>query len=119
MIALKGFNQKLKKWVELQISDSGAVIKRDWNYIAHGSIKRYTDQLDVNKELLWEDDEIVNEITGMHMFIRYGEYEIYSPVDDTWMKSVGFYVESQGYPDMPLGETSEYARKVIVEEIAN
>ena len=49
------------------------------------------------------------------MFIRYGEYEIYYPVDDTWMKSVGFYMETKGYPDMPLGETSEYVRKVVEE----
>ncbi len=113
MLWLKGFNRKLKEWVSIQIYEDGTIMKNNWNHIMDGSIKRYTEQLDVNKELLWEDDEIVNEITGMHMFIRYGEYEIYSPVDDTWMKSVGFYMESEDYPDMPLGETDEYARKVI------
>lgn len=115
MLWLKGFNRKLKEWVSIQIYEDGTIMKNNWNHIMDGSIKRYTEQLDVNKELLWEDDEIVNEITGMHMFIRYGEYEIYSPVDDTWMKSVGFYMETKGYPDMPLGETSEYVRKVVEE----
>lgn len=112
MIIVKGFNQKLKKWVQIQIFDNGTVIGNDWNCIAEGSIKRYTEQLDVNRELLWEDDEIVSELNGTHMFIRYGEYEAYCPADDMWTKNVGFYVEAKGYPDMPLGETSEYARKL-------
>ena len=121
MIIAKGYNQKLKKWVQMQIFDDGTVLENDWNHIMNGSIKKYTEQLDVNKEPLWEDDEIVSELNGVHMFIRYGEYEAYCPVDDLWMKSVGFYVEAEGYPDMPLGETAEYARKVMQEvgEIAD
>lgn len=113
MLYVKGYNQYLKKWGKLQIFDDGTIFKSDWNHIIHGSIKRYTGQLDINKELLWEDDEIINEQNGVHMFIRYGEYEVYCPVKESVMKTVGFYIESEDYPDMPLGETDEYARKVI------
>lgn len=113
MICLKGYNQKLKRWTELIIPDNGTFFAKDWECIAKGSIKRYTEKLDVNRELLWEDDEIINEQNGVHMFIRYGEYEVYCPANESVMKSVGFYMESEDYPDMPLGETDEYARKVI------
>ena len=97
----------------MQIFDDGTVLENDWNHIMNGSIKKYTEQLDVNKEPLWEDDEIVSELNGVHMFIRYGEYEVYCPANESVMKSVGFYMESEDYPYMPLGETDEYARKVI------
>lgn len=113
MILLKGYNQKQKKWVQLYITEAGIVFGDDWHYIAVGSIKRYTGQLDVNKEMLWEDDEIVSELNGVHMFIRYGEYEAYCPEDKEPMKGVGFYVEAEGYQDMPLGPTEEYAIKVM------
>lgn len=116
MIFLKGYNQKLKKWVQLHISDAGIIFGDDWHYIAVGSIKRYTGQFDINKEMLWEDDEIVSEVNGVHMFIRYGEYEAYCPADEVMMKNIGFYAEAEGYPDMPLGPTEEYARKIIPEE---
>lgn len=121
MIALKGFNQKLKEWVELQISDSGAVIKSDWNYIAHGSIKRYTGQLDVNKEMLWEDDEIIDEQNRRRMFVRFGEYEAYCIEEEQPMKNIGFYMETDQGEILPIGETEEYARKVMQEvgEIAD
>lgn len=113
MVILKGFNRKIKKYVELKINEDGAILEQDWECIEEGSVKRYTGLLDINREMLWQDDEIVNDQNNIHMFIRFGEYEAYCPADDEWMKNIGFYVEAEGYPDMPLGETSEYARKVI------
>ena len=114
-ILLKGYNVKLKKWVQLMIIN-GISFGQDWDHVVSDSIKRYTGQMDVNKEMLWEDDEIINESTGTHMFIRYGEYEVYCPVRERTVKNVGFYLESEDYPDMPLGETDVYARKVLLEQ---
>ena len=114
-ILLKGYNVKLKKWVQLMIVN-GISFGQDWDHVVSDSIKRYTGQMDVNKEMLWEDDEIINESTGAHMFIRYGEYEAYCPVRERTVKNVGFYLESEDYPDMPLGETDAYARKVLLEQ---
>ncbi len=114
-ILLKGYNTKLKKWVQLMIVN-GISFGQDWDHVVSDSIKRYTGQMDVNKEMLWEDDEIINESTGTHMFIRYGEYEVYFPVRERTVKNVGFYLESEDYPDMPLGETDVYARKVLLEQ---
>lgn len=116
MILLKGYNRKLKKWVEMHIDDRGIVITKEWKHIEEGSVKRYTGQLDVNKEMLWEDDEIISDLNGVHMFIRFGEYEAYCPADEEWMKNVGFYVEAEGYPNMSLGPTEEYAIKVMENE---
>ena len=49
------------------------------------------------------------------MFIRYGDYEAYCPVREETVKNVGFYLESEDYPDMPLGDTDLYARKITLE----
>ncbi len=113
-ILLKGYNEELKEWVELTFID-GVTFGRDWHHIMRSSIKRYTGQMDVNKKMLWEDDEIMNESTGTHMFIRYGDYEAYCPVREETVKNVGFYLESEDYPDMPLGDTDLYAWKITPE----
>lgn len=42
MFCLKGYNQMLKKWIEMKILDDGTVLADDWEHIEEGSIKRYT-----------------------------------------------------------------------------
>lgn len=48
MFCLKGYNQMLKKWIEMKILDDGTVLADDWEHIEEGSIKRYTEQMDAS-----------------------------------------------------------------------
>lgn len=41
--------------------------------------------------------------------MMYGRYNAYCPEDHCEMENIGFYVESIGREDMPLGPTEEYA----------
>ncbi len=95
MFCLKGYNQMLKKWIEMKILDDGTVLADDWEHIEEGSIKRYTEQMDMGKKMLWEDDQIVDMQTGKCMIIRFGEYETYCVEEEQVMKSVGFYLETR------------------------
>ena len=75
----------------MKILDDGTVLADDWEHIEEGSIKRYTEQMDMGKKMLWEDDQIVDMQTGKCMIIRFGEYETYCVEEEQVMKSVGFY----------------------------
>lgn len=55
MFCLKGYNQMLKKQIEMKILDEGTVLVDDWEHIEEGSIKRYTEQMDMEKKMLWQD----------------------------------------------------------------
>lgn len=112
MFCLKGYNQMLKKWIEMKILDDGTVLADDWEHIEEGSIKRYTEQMDMRKKMLWEDDQIVDMQTGKCMIIRFGEYETYCVEEEQVMKSVGFYLETRNGENLPLGNLSEYANKI-------
>ena len=95
MFCLKGYNQMLKKWIEMKILDDGTVLVDDWEHIEEGSIKRYTEQMDMEKKMLWEDDQIVDMQTGKCMIIRFGEYETYCVEEEQIMKNVGFYYKQE------------------------
>lgn len=95
MFCLKGYNRLLKKWIEMKILDDGTVLADDWEHIEEDSIKRYTEQMDMGKKMLWEDDQIVDMQTGKCMIIRFGEYETYCVEEEQVMKSVGFYLETR------------------------
>lgn len=95
MLCLKGYNRLLKKWIEMKILDDGTVLADDQEHIEEGSIKRYTEQMDMGKKMLWEDDQIVDMQTGKCMIIRFGEYETYCVEEEQVMKSVGFYLETR------------------------
>ena len=112
MFCLKGYNQMLKKWIEMKILDDGTVLADDCEHIEEGSIKRYTEQMDMGKKMLWEDDQIVDMQTGKCMIIRFGEYETYCVEEEQVMKSVGFYLETRNGENLPLGNLSEYANKI-------
>lgn len=45
----------LKKQIEMKILDEGTVLVDDWEHIEEGSIKRYTEQMDMEKKMLWQD----------------------------------------------------------------
>lgn len=44
--------------------------------------------------------------------VKYGTYEAYCPADEGYMDNVGFYVEAVGYPQMPVGPLSDYAKVI-------
>lgn len=112
MFCLKGYNQMLKKWIEMKILDDGTVLVDDWEHIEEGSIKRYTEQMDMEKKMLWEDDQIVDMQTGKCLIIRFGEYETYCVEEEQIMKNVGFYLETRTGENLPLGNLSGYAKKL-------
>ena len=104
MIVIQGYNTRLKQKVELLINEDRAILGLErWKNIRTGSVKRYTEQKDI------EDDVIVSNLNGEEMTIRYGRYNAYCPEDHCEMENIGFYVESTGREDMPLGPTEEYA----------
>lgn len=72
---------------------------------------RYTQGYDMIGNELYEDDLITGS-NGLVMVIRYGEYQAYCPADEAYMRSVGFYAEAPGYPDMPIGNTDRYATMI-------
>lgn len=72
---------------------------------------RYTQGYDMRGDELYEDDLITGS-NGVVMVIRYGEYQAYCPVNEAFMRSVGFYAAAPGYPDMPIGNTDRYATKI-------
>ena len=102
----------LKKWIEMKILDDGTVLVDDWEHIEEGSIKRYTEQMDMEKKMLWEDDQIVDMQTGKCMIIRFGEYETYCVEEEQIMKNIGFYLETRTGENLPLGNLSGYAKKL-------
>ena len=110
MIVIKGYNTRLKQKVELLINEDRAILGLErWKNIRTGSVKRYTEQKDIEGKMLFEDDVIVSNLNGEEMTIRYGRYNAYCPEDHCEMENIGFYVESTGREDMPLGPTEEYA----------
>lgn len=62
-------------------------------------------------ETAYEGDIFESQAGGQLMILRFGTYQAYCPVDETYMDSVGFYAECEGYPDMPIGDLKDYALK--------
>lgn len=65
----------------------------------------------MNGETAYEGDIFESQTSGDVMILRYGTYQAYCPADRTYMDSVGFYAECEGYPDMPIGDLKDYALK--------
>lgn len=81
MIVIQGYNTRLKQKVELLINEDGAILGLErWKNIRTGSVKRYTEQKDIEGKMLFEDDVIVSNLNGEEMTIRYGRYNAYCPV---------------------------------------
>lgn len=108
MIVIKGYNKELEKFAEVQIWDDGTIIKEDWEHIEPGSVKLYTGRMDSNRNMLFQDDEIVNELNGKHAFIRYGEHEL-SGLDND-IQTIGFYIETMEHETMPLTFAEEISK---------
>lgn len=71
---------------------------------------------DITGKLIYEGDLIEShqgtQVLDITMVIKYGTYKAYCPADDAFMTNVGFYVETNDYPQMPMGPTEEYAKVI-------
>lgn len=93
----------------LKKKDSRDTIVRNFEDVV---LLRSTGCYDINKNELIEEDTISSVLTDIKMTIKYGEYEAYCPADRAYMKNIGFYVQAEGIPDMPLGPTEDYAIRI-------
>lgn len=114
MIQLQGYNTKLKKKTDLFILRDGVLMDREWKCIKAGSVKRCTDQKDMNGNLLFEDDAIIEINTGNKFVVCYGTYEI--QWEDETMQTVGFYIETADFRTVPLGNTDRFIKKECTEK---
>ena len=71
---------------------------------------------DISGEFIYEGDFIESHqgtrILDILMLVKYGTYEAYCTIDKEYMDNVGFFIEAAGYPQMPLGPLSEYAKVI-------
>jgi len=79
-------------------------------------LTRYSGKHDISGQEVYEGDIIESHLGGQvlagNMVIKYGIYQAYCPADKCNMDSVGFYAETQGYPDMPIGPLEDYAKVI-------
>lgn len=79
-------------------------------------LMKNTGKQDISGEFVYEGDFIEShqgaQILDILMLVKYGTYEAYCPADKAYMDNVGFYVEAIGYPQMPLGPLSDYAKVI-------
>lgn len=79
-------------------------------------LMKNTGKQDISGEFVYEGDFIEShqgtQILDILMLVKYGTYEVYCPADDAYMDNVGFYVEAEGYPQMPVGPLSDYAKVI-------
>ncbi len=82
---------------------------------------RCTGKRDRRGTMIYENDILSFWKASMagrsEMVVRYGLYKAYCPADESYMDNVGFYIEAEGLPPMPLGPTEEYALVVEREPI--
>ncbi len=75
-----------------------------------------TGRTDISGECVYEGDFIESHLGGkvldVIMLVKYGMYQAYCPADDCYMDNIGFYVEAEGYTQMPLGPLEEYAKVI-------
>lgn len=79
-------------------------------------LMRNTGKQDISGKFVYEGDFIEShqgsQILDILMLVKYGTYESYCPADEEYMDGVGFFVEAVGYPQMPVGPLSEYAKVI-------
>lgn len=77
-------------------------------------LMRNTGKKDISGEFVYEGDFIEShqgtQILDVLMLVKYGTYEAYCPADGVNMENVGFFIEAEGYPQMPLGPLEDYAK---------
>ena len=76
------------------------------------TICRCTGKEYMDLAIAYEGDIFESQSCGVIMVLKYGTYTAYCPADKCFMDSVGFYAEAVGYPQMPIGDLSDYALRV-------
>lgn len=89
------------------MAEGGIFYRYPANYNPDG--KRSTGMVDINGKEVFEGAHVISAFTDMHLYIRYGKYIAWCPVDQEYMPNVGFYAESDDGKQMPIGELSEWA----------
>lgn len=79
--------------------------------------RRSTGRYDMEGELLKEGDIIevhvgTNKVLAENFIIKFGTYQAFCPIDKEYMDSIGFYISGNDYPDMPIGNIEECAKKI-------
>lgn len=71
---------------------------------------------DISGAYVYEGDFIEShqgtQVLDILMLVKYGTYQAYCPADDAYIENVGFYVVAAGYPQMPVGPLSDYAKVI-------
>lgn len=79
-------------------------------------LMKNTGKQDISGAFVYEGDFLEShqgtQVLDILMLVKYGTYEAYCPADNAYMDNVGFYVEAVGYPQMPVGPLSEYAKVI-------
>lgn len=80
------------------------------------TIGRGTGKEDISGQEIYQGDIIEShlgdKVFADNMVINYGIYQAYCPADQCYMDNVGFFVSGENLPDMPLGQTKEYAKVI-------
>lgn len=80
------------------------------------TICRCTGRRDISGKLMYEGDifesHVGTQILDITLVLKYGVYQAYCPVDREFMDNVGFYAESKGLPQMPIGVVEDYAKVI-------
>ena len=79
-------------------------------------LMRNTHKQDISGQEVYEGDFIEShqgtQILNILMLVKYGVSQAYCPADNEYMDIIGFYVESAGYPQMPVGPMGDYAKVI-------
>lgn len=80
------------------------------------TVCKSTECPDISGQMIYQGDRLEvhqgTQVLALDMIVKYGKYRAYCPADKEYMDNIGFYVETEGYPPMPLGPTAEYAKVI-------
>lgn len=91
-----------------QMTDWGLPNKHLQATVRPETLSMFSGKKDSTGKRIFQNDIIKNP-DGVIMVVKFGKYDAYCPADKCYMDSVGFYVEAEGYQQMPIGPTEEYA----------
>lgn len=98
---------------EAEIGIKGSRIKVPLNSIC---LMKNTHKQDVSGRDVYEGDFIESytgtQIIDLRMLVRYGTYKAFFLAGGVYMNNVGFYLEAERYPQMPLGPLEDYAKVI-------